>query len=259
MFERLIENMIVFEGVDPNRVYILGYSAGGDGVYQLAPRMADRLAAAGMMAGHPNETVPDGLRNIGFALHVGGEDAAYGRNKVGASWKKQLEALHADDPDGYAHQAVIHEGKGHWMDHQEDIALPWMAQFSRNPYPKRIVWVQDDVLHDRFYWLKVSEPKKGTRIVASLENQTLTIHEVVGDPTVTIYLNDTMVNFDEPLILKHKDRVWSTTTISRESMTIKSTFMITRNTGHCNRPFRMPVTTPMEPESCFTIRQAWWI
>ena len=48
MFEQLIENMIVFEGVDPNRVYITGYSAGGDGVYQLAPRMADRLAAAGM-------------------------------------------------------------------------------------------------------------------------------------------------------------------------------------------------------------------
>ena len=41
-FDRLIENLIVFEEVDPNRVYLLGYSAGGDGVYQLAPRMADR-------------------------------------------------------------------------------------------------------------------------------------------------------------------------------------------------------------------------
>ena len=40
---------IVFEDVDPNRVYLLGYSAGGDGVYQLAPRMADRFAAASMM------------------------------------------------------------------------------------------------------------------------------------------------------------------------------------------------------------------
>ena len=38
--DRLIENLVVFEGVDPNRVYLLGYSAGGDGVYQLAPRMA---------------------------------------------------------------------------------------------------------------------------------------------------------------------------------------------------------------------------
>ena len=37
LFDRLIQNMIVFEGVDPDRVYLMGYSAGGDGVYQLAP------------------------------------------------------------------------------------------------------------------------------------------------------------------------------------------------------------------------------
>ena len=45
MFERLIQNMILLYDVDPNRVYLMGYSAGGDGVYQLAPRMADRFAA----------------------------------------------------------------------------------------------------------------------------------------------------------------------------------------------------------------------
>ncbi len=55
MFERLIENFIALEGVDPNRVYVMGYSAGGDGVYQLGPRMADHWAAASAMAGHPNE------------------------------------------------------------------------------------------------------------------------------------------------------------------------------------------------------------
>ena len=45
-FDRLITDMIVLENVNPNQVYIMGYSAGGDGVYQLAPRMADQLAAA---------------------------------------------------------------------------------------------------------------------------------------------------------------------------------------------------------------------
>src|ERR1041384_4647603 len=38
MFDRLVEDYIVLRGVNPNRVYILGYSAGGDGVWQLAPR-----------------------------------------------------------------------------------------------------------------------------------------------------------------------------------------------------------------------------
>jgi len=75
-FDRLIVNLILFENVNPNRVYLMGYSAGGDGVYQLAPRLADRLAAAAMMAGHPNESRPEGLRNIGFTLHMGANDGA---------------------------------------------------------------------------------------------------------------------------------------------------------------------------------------
>ena len=48
-FDRLIENLIVFEDVNPDKVYIMGYSAGGDGVYQLAPRMASAWAALAMM------------------------------------------------------------------------------------------------------------------------------------------------------------------------------------------------------------------
>ena len=34
MFTRIIADAIVFEEVDPDRIYIMGYSAGGDGVYQ---------------------------------------------------------------------------------------------------------------------------------------------------------------------------------------------------------------------------------
>ena len=61
--------MIMLYEVDPNKVYLMGYSAGGDGVYQLAPRMADRFAAAAMMAGHPNETSPLGLE-ISHLLYI---------------------------------------------------------------------------------------------------------------------------------------------------------------------------------------------
>ncbi len=99
-FDRIIENMIVLENVNPNRVYILGYSAGGDGVYQLAPRMADRLAAASMMAGHPNEASPLGLRNVPFAIQAGGNDAAYKRNEIAAEWGKKLDELQKADPKG---------------------------------------------------------------------------------------------------------------------------------------------------------------
>ncbi|MCA9258949.1 MAG: hypothetical protein KDA61_07105, partial [Planctomycetales bacterium] len=160
-FDRLIEDFVALEEVDPNRVYLMGYSAGGDGAYQLAPRMADRWAAVAMMAGHPNDASPLGLRNIGFALFMGGRDAAYQRNAVAAEWRDRLAQLQADDPGGYRHQATIYPDKGHWMDREDASALPWMSQFRRDPRPDKVVWKQDDVTHNRFYWLHVAQPTAG--------------------------------------------------------------------------------------------------
>lgn len=202
LFQRLIGDLILFEGVNPDRVYLLGYSAGGDGVYQLAPRMADRFAAAAMMAGHPNETRPDGLRNLPFALHMGADDAAFRRNEVAAQWGEALARLAAADPGGYPHQVVIHEGKGHWMDREDRMALPWMAQFTRDPYPEKIVWLQDDVTHPRFYWLAVDEPKAGGRVVVEREDQKIVIREATEVGAIRIRLDDAFVDLDREITVE---------------------------------------------------------
>jgi hypothetical protein len=76
---------------------------GGDGAYQMGPRMADYWAAAAAMAGHPNESSPVNLRNIGFTVHVGGEDDAYDRDTVALQWKRQLDSLQEYDPGGIHH------------------------------------------------------------------------------------------------------------------------------------------------------------
>ena len=43
LYDRLIEAMTVLYHADPDRVYLLGFSAGGDGVYQAAPRLAGEI------------------------------------------------------------------------------------------------------------------------------------------------------------------------------------------------------------------------
>ena len=207
MFERLIENLIVLEGVNPNRVYIMGYSAGGDGVFQLAPRMADRLAAAAMMAGHPNETSPLGLRNIGFALYMGGRDSAYNRNKVAADWEKKLADLRQTDPQGYRHQVKIYPDKGHWMDREDAAALPWLAGFNRNPLPQKIVWKQDDVTHASFYWLAVDEKNRKARsqVIATRKQQTIDVE--TGDvDRLVIRLNDEMLDLDQVVTISFQQK-----------------------------------------------------
>ena len=197
LFDRLIENMIVFEDVDPNRVYILGYSAGGDGVYQLAPRMADRWAAAAMMAGHPNGISPLSMRNIGFTLHMGGNDAAYKRNQVAAQWKEELAKLAEADPGGYPHLVEIHKGLGHWMNRKDAVAIPWMAKFTRDPFPKKIVWRKQDDTHSRFYWLSVDAKSKCT-ITATQQKQSFDI-KADGVDTMTLRLSTRKVNLDSPI------------------------------------------------------------
>ena len=52
-FTRLIENYIIFKNVDPNRVYLMGFSAGGDGTYQVSERIPYMFAACSPQAGHP--------------------------------------------------------------------------------------------------------------------------------------------------------------------------------------------------------------
>src|SRR5690606_16491690 len=197
LFERLVTNLIVFEGVDPNRVYVMGYSAGGDGVYQLGPRMADHWAAAAAMAGHPNEAKPLSLRNIGFTVHVGALDADYDRNQIAQDWSDQLDGLQAEDPDGYQHIVEIHPGKPHWMDLEDAVAVPWMAGFTRNPTPQRIVWYQDDITHPSFYWLAVAEPRGETTITAERDGQI--VHVTSSDVNdARVRLRDDMLDRDQP-------------------------------------------------------------
>jgi hypothetical protein len=208
LFQRLIEDLIVLEDVNPNRVYVLGYSAGGDGVYQLAPRFADRLAAAAIMAGHPNEASPLGLRNLPFALHVGANDGAYNRNQVAADWGKQLQELQQADPAGYVHDVQIHADKGHWMDRADAVAVPWMARFNRNPLPDKIIWRQDDVTHRRFYWLAVpDEPlSAGATVRATRIDQQIDL-QTEGIAQLAVRLNDAMADLDREIVVRANGHV----------------------------------------------------
>lgn len=208
LFDYLISTLVVLENVDPNRVYLMGYSAGGDGVYQLAPRMADRFAAAAMMAGHPNDAEPYGLRNIGFTIHMGGQDKAYNRNTVAKEWGEWLEELQEADPEGYKHWVAIYPTYGHWMNRVDRAAVPWMAKFVRDPYPNRVVWRQDDVTHTRFYWLGIREEDQQARatVIASYEDQTIQI-EQSDVKVLKIRLNDEMVDLDQPIKVVFGEKV----------------------------------------------------
>ncbi|MBI5831216.1 MAG: alpha/beta hydrolase [Armatimonadetes bacterium] len=226
LFDRLIQNLIVLEDVNPNRVYLMGYSAGGDGVYQLAPRMADRFAAAAMMAGHPNDASPLGLRNLPFIIQVGALDDGYNRNKVAAEWGKKLDDLQKADPAGYVHETILREGKHHGMDRDDAMAVPWMAKATRSPFPTRVVWHQSGTTHRRFYWLAVDgeHAKAGADVVASYDKaaNTVTIESSSVD-RLTVRLSDAMVNLNRPVTVRFGEKVLQTAYAPRSIVVIAQT------------------------------------
>lgn len=200
MLDKLILDAVLTQEVNPDKVYLMGYSAGGDGVFQLAPRLADRLAAAAMMAGHPGDAQIVSLRNLPFTLFVGGQDAAYNRNGLVKEWGHMLDSLQHLDTVGYIHDLHIYTEHSHWMFRKDTIALPWMAKFKRNPLPAKIVWKQDDRTHTAFYWLEVpaSGAIKNKEAIVSIKNNSINIEQNDND-TLIICLNDKLLNLDKKI------------------------------------------------------------
>lgn len=188
--------------INPDKVYVMGYSAGGDGVWRLAPRMADTWAAASMMAGHPGDVSLLNLRNLPFMVWCGALDSAYDRNKRCAERIAELDSLQMVDGEGYVHEGHIVEGKEHWMDRVDTVAVDWMAQYKRNPYPKSIVWRQEEVMHPDFYWLSVpmKEMARGKEVRVRIDGNSVYIDKC-DYSTLFIHLNDEIADLDKPVVI----------------------------------------------------------
>lgn len=247
-FARLIEDAVVFEDVNVNRVYLMGYSAGGDGVFRLAPRMADRWAAASMMAGHPGDVQADNLRNLPFALHMGENDKAYDRNKHAVEWKKLLADLHEQDQKGYIHDVVIQKGMSHWMQGKDAVAIPWMAKYARNTAPSKIVWNQPR--QRQFYWLAdavtpVSNSKakeEQPHLVAEIQGQTIQLKTRLVT-RLTIRLRDDLLDLDQPIKIVSIGKTIFEGKLTRTMATLATTLNERHDAGLCY-PAEVTVSLP---------------
>lgn len=92
-FNIVIKGFVLTGLVNPNKVFVSGYSAGGDGTYHLASIMTDQIAGAAMMAGHPNGVELFNTRNIAFSIQVGENDSPYNRNKLAQEYIDKQKSL----------------------------------------------------------------------------------------------------------------------------------------------------------------------
>ena len=227
LYDRLIEYMILTENVNPNKVYLTGFSAGGDGVYAVGARMADRFAAANMSSGHPNSISMVNFYHLPIQLQAGEFDTDYDRHIVTAEYGVLLDELQSVYEDGYEHRTLIHKDRGHnYEDYDREpvevyadiygylsgedssteladsYAPDWLSQFERDPLPATIRWdlgtraeLRDT---DAFYYLSADEDAQGIIQVYQEGNYVLLAPEDF-DGNFRILFNEEMIDFSEPV------------------------------------------------------------
>jgi dienelactone hydrolase len=191
-YGQLLRDLRLYGNVDPDRIYLLGYSAGGDGVYQLAPRFASQLAAASMSAGHHNGVPADNLMHVPMLLQVGELDDAYDRNKETVRYGMILDSLQKRFLGEFVHQVYVHAQAEHsyvldrrgptflanvcadpiaWLHGAKAAATrqaitdapTWLAHHRRDPYPRYLRWDTGTRTAggNDFYWISVERPAAG--------------------------------------------------------------------------------------------------
>lgn len=135
-----------------------------------------------------------------------------------------MDSLQQHDPTGYVHQTHIIKGVGHWMNRVDSAAVPWMQQFSRNPYPKKIVWRQAEVVKPYFYWLGApkQELSPGKMVRASIHDNRVDI-TACDYTSLTIYLNDDLVDLDKVVTIKYGKRLLFRGRVRRKESTMRQT------------------------------------
>ncbi|MCL2407554.1 MAG: hypothetical protein FWC95_06455 [Defluviitaleaceae bacterium] len=240
LYDRLIENMILFRNVDPNRVYLMGYSAGGDGVYGIAPRMADRFAAVHMSAGHHNWVNPINLMNTPITLQMGENDTAFNRHLETARFGQSLAALANAHPGRYMHTVLMHQGRGHaivdndmgrtlqtvfadseaWLMYREGEtdetpetvqinanAVDFLTPHTRDPLPTELAWDLSTRANRRsvesFFWLRAGFDVGGGTIFASYDraSNAITVDTLDINGEFYVLLNSLMVDFSQPVTI----------------------------------------------------------
>jgi hypothetical protein len=250
----------------------MGYSAGGDGVYQMAPRMADRWAAAAMMAGYPNNASPINLRNIGFSMHVGALDAAYNRNTIAVTYAKEIQKLQDADPGFYKYEVQVHAGKPHWMDLEDSVALHWTFPFTRHPNPAKVVWHQDTTVGTnsfpaggqaqsekghtvqfQFHWIGLQERKPlatPALVTAEIKGQDVSIVSSNVD-SLLVLLNDSLIDLDKDVrVLWQGKPVYA----GKPPRTAANLYRTANDRG--DREYAFPVSIPVWKKAQVGIRPA---
>ncbi|MFM1872227.1 MAG: hypothetical protein RL398_1649 [Planctomycetota bacterium] len=171
-FDEVIRKAILFEDVDPDRVYLMGISEGGYGAIRFAGNRPDRFAATGgMAAAEPLGTSPpENMRNVAMRIDIGEKDSMFDRIGLARRMGERLAELRQADPAGYDFAVNVQAGRGHGIDYS--LTPKWLADKVRSTRPNVVNWrivPFDGQVELRHYWLGLRSRPEETPVVVRAE------------------------------------------------------------------------------------------
>lgn len=201
LMANLVKQFLLFGDVDPDKVFIMGYSHGGYGTYAMGPKMADRFAGIhASAAALADGAVADTLRNTVFNTMVGEKDKDHGRSKRIQDFDAEIKRLRGDRNDIYPVTVRIIADHPHsGLPDRDGIAELYPAV--RNPVPRELTWVLTDTVNTDFFWLRVPQPVRGERFNVSCRENELNVTTAPNVSSASILLDARLVDFSKPVKL----------------------------------------------------------
>ncbi len=198
ILSRLIQELVLRENADPNRVYLMGYSAGGYGAFCIGAKMADRFAAVSASAAAPTRDLSpaENWFNTPLRFEIGENDIAYSRVQLCRSYQESLAALNQENQSAYIFRFIEHDDRGHQIN--DRACVKWLHQYQRDTRPKTVTWSATDHHVRQFYWLANEEPAPRQQVRAEITGnridlQTSNVHRL------RLRLDDQLVNLDQTI------------------------------------------------------------
>ena len=206
LIANLVQQFLVFGDVDPNKVFIMGYSHGGYGAFAIGPKMPDRFAAIhSSAAALADGARPQTLRNTPFSCMVGGNDTDYGRNKHAREFAQAIEKLRGDRNDIYpVSVSIIADHPHSGLPDREKIAEMYPAV--RNTVPRELTWPLTDRVNRDFFWLHVPEAEHERELDATCRDNHLTVN-TTNLPAGTVMLDGRLIDFNRPVLLELNGKI----------------------------------------------------
>lgn len=156
--------------IDPERIYITGWSMGGCGTWRIGQFYADRFAAMAPFCGWTSEKYLGNLKNLPSLVVHGNADTVVpiekDRDAVARLSEIKAPCFFEELP------GITHEAWGGWLKiHNRNGLFDFFRKYQRNRWPGEVEAFIPNLRYGRQYWVQIEDfinPRKGGYIHAEI-------------------------------------------------------------------------------------------